>query len=94
MLTYLGPFRGDDSASTPNQAQRRQVHPSELSHSMIDESVLEDSGARDLDGNPLMANPLMSWDEMGLEQEDFGFLGRFDVPDLASWFSDVQDPAS
>ena len=61
---------------------------------MIDESVLEDSGARDIDGNPLMANPLMSWDEMGLEQEDFGFLGRFGVPDLASWFSDVQDTAS
>lgn len=36
----------------------------------------------------------MSWDEMGLGQEDLGFLGRFDLPDLATWFSDVPDMLS
>ncbi|KAJ6172659.1 hypothetical protein N7470_001726, partial [Penicillium chermesinum] len=30
-------------------------------------------------------------DEMDMRQEEFGFLGRFDVPDLASWFPDLPD---
>lgn len=36
----------------------------------------------------------MNLDDMGLGQEDFGFLGKFDVPDLAGWFTDVQDMLS
>ncbi|KAJ5295275.1 hypothetical protein N7508_010096 [Penicillium antarcticum] len=34
-------------------------------------------------------NLFTTWDEMGLGQEEFGFLGRFDLPDLASWFTDI-----
>ncbi|KAJ5707301.1 hypothetical protein N7488_007102 [Penicillium malachiteum] len=39
-------------------------------------------------------NPLVSWDEIGQGQDEFGFLGRFDMPDIASWFSDLPDPSS
>lgn len=35
------------------------------------------------------SNLFTTWDEMGLGQEEFGFLGRFDLPDLASWFTDI-----
>lgn len=45
-----------------------------------------------MDHSGLGINPLTSWDEIGLGQEDFGFLGRFDVPDIASWFPDLPDP--
>ncbi|KAJ5486445.1 hypothetical protein N7530_000745, partial [Penicillium desertorum] len=34
-------------------------------------------------------NLFTTWDEMSLGQEEFGFLGRFDLPDLASWFTDI-----
>jgi hypothetical protein len=52
----------------------------------------EDSSSQDPESNNAPnINPFMSWDEMGLGQEEFGFLGRFDVPDLASWFSDIPD---
>lgn len=34
-------------------------------------------------------NPFTSWDEISLGQEEFGFLGRLDLPDLAGWFTDI-----
>ncbi|KAI9927607.1 hypothetical protein MW887_003227 [Aspergillus wentii] len=34
-------------------------------------------------------NAFMSWDEMGYGPDEFGFLGRFDMPDITSWFSDM-----
>ncbi|CAG7951477.1 unnamed protein product [Penicillium salamii] len=52
------------------------------------ELISEDHGLRQESGATDM-NPFTTWDEMGLGQEDFGFLGRFDFPDLASWFTDI-----
>jgi hypothetical protein len=41
------------------------------------------------ESNNTDCNLFTTWDEMGLGQEEFGFLGRFDLPDLASWFTDI-----
>lgn len=54
------------------------------------ETSPEESGSRGEESGPSI-NTCMSWDEMGLGQEEFGFLGRFDLPDLANWFTDVPD---
>lgn len=57
----------------------------------FDVSMTETPGTQEPDmGGPFM-NPFMNMDEMGIRQEEFGFLGRFDVPDLASWFPDLPD---
>jgi hypothetical protein len=52
------------------------------------ESVSEEQPFRQ-EPNHMDMNPFTTWDEMGLGQEEFGFLGRFDLPDLASWFTDI-----
>lgn len=56
------------------------------------EILPEETTPRDMDHSGLGINPLTNWDEIGLGQEEFGFLGRFDVPDIASWFPDLPDP--
>ncbi|KAJ6134402.1 hypothetical protein N7523_000724 [Penicillium sp. IBT 18751x] len=75
----------------PNQTQRRTTRQSGLDLSTQSTGNEEQiSGETDLN-SPI--NPFMSWEDtgLGLGQEDFGFLGRFDLPDLASWFTDVPD---
>ncbi|KAJ5554647.1 hypothetical protein N7513_004606 [Penicillium frequentans] len=57
------------------------------------EILPEEAIPRDMDHSGLGINPLANWDEIGLGQEEFGFLGRFDVPDIASWFPDLSDPS-
>lgn len=93
--TDIGASRNDDNAFAPNQVQRSNKNADRsdvTSHPA--EGISEDSGARDSESNGPAINPFMSWDEMGLGQEDLGFLGRFDLPDLATWFSDVPDMLS
>ncbi|KAJ5155295.1 hypothetical protein N7492_008098 [Penicillium capsulatum] len=90
---YAGASR-DDTTATSGQQQRCEVDPSEVSaQNAAANSVLEYSDLRDAETGPAI-NHYMNWDEMALGQEDFGFLGRFDVPDLAGWFPDVQDMSS
>ncbi|KAJ5750658.1 hypothetical protein N7533_007686 [Penicillium manginii] len=86
------PPRNEDNAFVTNQAQRnsKNADRSDLT-SHVAEGISEEPGARDSESNGPGINPFMSWDEMGLGQEDLGFLGRFDLPDLATWFSDVPD---
>lgn len=55
------------------------------------EAIPEETGPRGEESGGPSVNPFMSWDEMGLGQEEFGFLGRFDLPDLANWFTDIPD---
>lgn len=83
----------DVHAFAPSQSQLSQrivrQHGASTAHAV---SMSEDSSPQDPESNNAPnINPFMSWDEMGLGQEEFGFLGRFDVPDLASWFSDIPD---
>jgi hypothetical protein len=87
-----GAPRNEDNAFVTNQAQRnsKNADRSDLT-SHVAEGISEEPGARDSESNGPGINPFMSWDEMGLGQEDLGFLGRFDLPDLATWFSDVPD---
>lgn len=54
------------------------------------ETIPDNPGTQGESGGPSF-NTYMSWDEMGLGQDEFGFLGRFDLPDLANWFTDVPD---
>lgn len=83
----------DVQAFAPSQSQLQQrmvrQHGPSTAHAV---PMSEDSNSQDLEPNSAPnINPFMSWDEMGLNQEEFGFLGRFDVPDLASWFSEIPD---
>jgi hypothetical protein len=52
------------------------------------ELMSDEQSMRNEHGN-MDINPFATWDELGLGQEEFGFLGRFDLPDLASWFPDI-----
>lgn len=90
-----GASRNDENAFAPYQGQRsnKNADRSDVS-SHLAEGISEEPGARDSESNGPAINPFMSWDEMGLGQEDLGFLGRFDLPDLATWFSDVPDMLS
>lgn len=91
----LGASRNDDNTLAPSQLQRgnRNADRSDIT-SQPAEGIAEAPGSRDSEPNAPVINPFMSWDEMGLGQEDLGFLGRFDLPDLATWFSDVPDVLS
>ncbi|KAJ5102972.1 hypothetical protein N7532_003501 [Penicillium argentinense] len=92
---YTGGSRNDDNTLAPSQLQRssRNTDRSDMT-SEPPEGIAEEPGSRDSESNGPAVNPFMSWDEMGLGQEELGFLGRFDLPDLASWFSDVPDVLS
>ncbi|KAJ5668927.1 hypothetical protein N7462_009997 [Penicillium macrosclerotiorum] len=83
----------DDSMRGPTQTQQRDSEsPTRLDQSnQPANGDMQDLSSRDPDMSRPSINPFMNWDEMGLGQEEFGFLGRFDLPDLASWFSDVPD---
>ena len=75
----------------PDQTQRKATRQSGL-EPPTQSTGHEDHISRETDLNTPI-NPFMSWEDtgLGLGQEEFGFLGRFDLPDLASWFTDVPD---
>ncbi|KAJ5752162.1 hypothetical protein N7520_009079 [Penicillium odoratum] len=75
----------------PAHLQRRTTRTEMPSQPQPTETFPEEF-ARDMDQIGLGNNLLTGWDEIGLGQEEFGFLGRFDVPDIASWFPDLPDP--
>ncbi|KAJ5233015.1 hypothetical protein N7468_005971 [Penicillium chermesinum] len=82
---------GEHPPGTPSQRHRMQprdrtADPAEITVNLPESQNMQDS---DVGGRPM--NPFMSLDEMDMRQEEFGFLGRFDVPDLASWFPDLPD---
>ncbi|KAJ5151079.1 uncharacterized protein N7482_010331 [Penicillium canariense] len=91
MQNYSAVSRTEDvpplSASQLLQRTRHLAVPTQLT-----DPILDDAGSHNPEqSNVPNVNPFMSWDELGLGQEEFGFLGRFDLPDLASWFSEVPD---
>ncbi|KAJ5088027.1 hypothetical protein N7456_011643 [Penicillium angulare] len=79
--------------STPSQSQQRKNARAETDPQPYDTSI-DESDCRDFDNSGSGINPLANWDEIGLGQEEFGFLGRFDVPDIANWFPDLPDPST
>ncbi|KAJ5084211.1 hypothetical protein NUU61_008790 [Penicillium alfredii] len=88
---YSGTSRSDHPAPAPNQSQQRtSCHSSRPGFATQPADVVSDDPSPEYSdpGGPSV-NPFMSWDELGLGQEEFGFLGKFDLPDLASWFADV-----
>ena len=91
---HLVASRGEDpEAFVPaqSQPQQRNARQQNLSNQHTG-PMSEDGSSQDPEShNAPNINPFMSWDEMGLGQEEFGFLGRFDLPDLASWFSEIPD---
>ena len=46
-------------------------------------------GSREFEQGMHFNNYISSLDEIGLVSDEFGFLGRFDLPDISSWFSDI-----
>lgn len=88
---HLATFRPGDATSLAStqlhqKGNQQTNRPEVLSQSA--EPSLEEHNLRH-EPNNLDTNPLTTWDEMGLGQEEFGFLGRFDLPDIASWFTDM-----
>ncbi|KAJ6109899.1 hypothetical protein N7486_002134 [Penicillium sp. IBT 16267x] len=88
--TTASHHEGHGSLPTGHLQERRNTR-TEISPRAT-EILPEEPVLRDMDHGGLGINPLTSWDEIGLGQEEFGFLGRFDVPDIASWFPDLPDP--
>lgn len=91
-LTYKAASWAEEHQSlAPGHLQKGNRHfgRSEIP-SQPSEMLPDDPAARGEAGGPSF-NTYMSWDEMGLGQDEFGFLGRFDLPDLANWFTDVPD---
>ena len=90
-LMRPGPGRNEDITSLPpSQTQRKVNRQSGPEFPSQPAGHPEEQPPRDTEFNA-PTNPFMSWEDTGLGQEEFGFLGRFDLPDLASWFSDVPD---
>ena len=95
LIYRIGSSRNDDTTLATSHWARGNKNTDRTetnAHTM--EGLSEEQGSRDSESNGPGINPFMSWDEMGLGQEDLGFLGRFDLPDLATWFSDVPDVLS
>ncbi|KAJ5591655.1 uncharacterized protein N7459_002024 [Penicillium hispanicum] len=88
---YTASRRDDHSPLAPSQPQQRAHFDRSEIFPQPTETTSDDPGSGVGEPSGPLFNPLMSWDDIGLGQEDFGFLGRFDVPDLANWFSDVPD---
>lgn len=81
---------GDASSLVTTQLHQRgdqQLNRPDLS-SQPTEPISDEHSIRQ-EHNNMDFNPFTTWDEMGLGQEEFGFLGRFDLPDLAGWFTDI-----
>lgn len=91
---HLVTSRGEEAhifAPAQSQPQQRNTRQQAFSAQRAD-PMSEDVSSQDPESNNAPnINPFMSWEEMGLGQEEFGFLGRFDLPDLASWFSEIPD---
>lgn len=83
--------RPSDTSLSVTQAQQRAAQfPGRPNLSSQPAEPVAEHGLRpEPNTNTMDMNPFTTWDEMGLGQEEFGFLGRFDFPDLASWFTDV-----
>lgn len=80
----------DSSSLIPTQLHQRgnqQQNRPDLS-SQHTEPMSDEHNPRH-EPNNMDINLFTTWDEMGSGQEEFGFLGRFDLPDLASWFTDI-----
>lgn len=88
---YLGTARaGDTTSANLNQLQQRanqQASRPDLSSEPAEPIAAEHNLRQE--SNNIDTNPFTTWDEMGLSQEEFGFLGRFDLPDIASWFIEI-----
>ncbi|KAJ5503019.1 hypothetical protein N7463_005893 [Penicillium fimorum] len=90
MQNYSATCRPGDSSFVPtqlyqkgNQQPTRPDLPSQLTEPILnEENIRHETSNADI-------NPFTTWDEMSMGQEEFGFLGRFDLPDLASWFTDI-----
>ena len=80
---------GDPSMVSTQLHQRGNQQPNrpDLS-SQPTEPIADEHNLRHAPAN-MDINLFSTWDEMSLGQEEFGFLGRFDLPDLASWFADI-----
>ncbi|CAP91523.1 Pc13g04540 [Penicillium rubens Wisconsin 54-1255] len=80
---------GDPSMVSTQLHQRGNQQPNrpDLS-SQPTEPIADEHNLRHGPAN-MDINLFSTWDEMSLGQEEFGFLGRFDLPDLASWFADI-----
>lgn len=91
-LTYtIAASRAEEHPGiTPGHLQKGGRHFDRSDMPSPSEMPPDDPDAREETGGPSF-NTYMSWDEMGLGQDEFGFLGRFDLPDLANWFTDVPD---
>jgi hypothetical protein len=81
---------GDTTPSALNQQQQKGTQQASRPELPLQstESVLMEHDTRQ-ESNNTDFSLFTTWDEMGLGQEEFGFLGRFDLPDLASWFTDI-----
>lgn len=91
---HLVPSRGEDTEAfvgAQSQPQQRNARQPDLSNQHTGPISGDASSQEPESHNAPNINPFMSWDEMGLGPEEFGFLGRFDLPDLASWFSEIPD---
>ncbi|KAJ5542953.1 hypothetical protein N7461_008956, partial [Penicillium sp. DV-2018c] len=91
--SHAGTSRPLDATSmVPAQPHQRGTQQSGQSELLAQpaELVADEQSMRNEPGNmDINVNPFATWDELGLGQEEFGFLGRFDLPDLASWFPDI-----
>jgi hypothetical protein len=81
---------GDTTSLALSQLQQKgnqQVNRPELPSQPTEPVPMEHDTRQE--SNNTDCNIFTTWDEMLLGQEEFGFLGRFDLPDLASWFTDI-----
>ncbi|KAJ5143188.1 uncharacterized protein N7515_001975, partial [Penicillium bovifimosum] len=75
--TSVAPAQPHQRANQQSGQPELLAQPAEL---VSDEQIMRNEPSN------MDTNPFATWDELGLGQEEFGFLGRFDLPDLASWF--------
>ncbi|KAJ5964721.1 uncharacterized protein N7479_004597 [Penicillium vulpinum] len=89
MQNYSATCRAGDTSLVSTQLhQRGNQHLNRPDLSSQPNQPVSDEHSRHETSN-MDINPFTTWDEMSLGQEEFGFLGRFDLPDLASWFADI-----
>lgn len=74
-------------ASVSNRPTNSQ-HPFSDMGPQFNVSELQE-GSREFEQGMQFSNYFPTPDEMGLVSDEFGFLGRFDLPDISSWFSEI-----
>lgn len=87
-------LRESNPLGSPSQRNRPQPMDRATCSTDFSMTLPETPGTQEPDNGGSFMNHFMSLDETGMRQEEFGFLGRFDVPDLASWFPDLPDLTS